>query len=60
VKPRSASRPRRFGPVDVGQVDSSVMARTRRLVRPGVTRIVVVDVRTVLITNVSAFERNPS
>jgi hypothetical protein len=50
-KPRNASRSRRFGPVEVAQVNKQAMTTSRTLVRQPGRRLVVLDRRTVLIAN---------
>ena len=49
--PRSTSRSRRFGPLEVGQVNKQAMTTARQLARKPGCRLVVLDQRTVLIAN---------
>jgi hypothetical protein len=50
-KPRSTSRSRRFGPLEVGQVNEQAITTARQLARQPGRRMVVLDQRTVLIAN---------
>jgi hypothetical protein len=49
--PRNGSRTRRFGPLDVSQVDRLAMTTARRLARQPGRRLRVLDERTVLVEN---------
>jgi hypothetical protein len=50
-QPRNTSRSRRFGPLEVGQVNKQAMTTARTLARQSGRRVVVLDQRTVLIAN---------